>query len=462
MRLKFLLSNFDLKEDLGEQGKALLKHRKYLKAVFYALLWFVLSCGKVLFGQTVYSSSQLLQPLNDTGGSARAMAMGSAFVGVADDSSALLWNPGGLGLLPQGELTLHHNSWLVGTMEESLIAAIPLEGLGGIGAMVNTMNYGTFQGRDYSGALTVPYSVNNYGFMVGWGKEWTPGFSAGLALQGNLQDGSNQSYGVLSGDVGVVYSPDNHLRFGAALINFGGNQAKAWVASTIEAGASFRTDFGKLHSFLLAVDGTLEPQGVNRLGIGAEYAFQSSYFLRAGFQFFDQNNEIQGFQELTAGAGIRLGDLQLDYAYLPYGDLGTSHRISLSYFFPQSKPTPPFPVKPAGVPLNSSSPTAIFKPNPGMGPNQNVLTLQFDVPSDLVAQGQTLEAQGNMVGAMSLYQEEIKQNGQDAMAWWYLATDYYKLGQKAYAIRCFEEFRKLKPGDKAFTDWLEQYKDQKP
>lgn len=458
----FLLSNFDLKEDVGEQGKALLKHRKYLKAVFNALLWVILSCGKVLFGQTVYSTSQLLQPLNDTGGSARAMAMGSAFVGVADDSSALLWNPAGLGTLSQGELALHHNSWLVGTLEETLIGVVPLNDMGGIGAMVNYMNYGTFQGRDYTGALTTPYSVNNYGFMVGWGKEWTPGFSAGVAFQGNLQDGPNQSYGLLSGDFGVLYCPDNHLRFGAALINFGANQVNAWVASTIEAGASFRTDFSKLHSLLLAVDGTLEPQGVNRLGIGAEYAFQSSYFLRAGFQIFDQNNEIQGLQELTAGVGVRLGDFQLDYAYLPYGDLGTSNRISLSYLFPSAKPIPPIETKPAAAPASSSPPAATFKPNPGTGPNQNVLTLQFDVPSDLVAQGQTLEAQGNTVEAMSLYQEEIKQNGQDAMAWWYLGNDYYKLGQKAYAVQCFEEVRKLKPGDKAFSDWLEQYKAQKP
>ena len=164
-----------------------------MKAIYYALLWFALSCGEVLFGQTVYSTSQLLQPLNDTGGSARAMAMGSAFVGVADDSSALLWNPAGLSNLREGEISLHHNSWLVGTLQESLIAGIPLDNADGIGVMVNYMDYGTFQGRDYTGALTAPYSADKYGVMVGWGKEWAPGFSTGLALQGNMQSGPNQS-----------------------------------------------------------------------------------------------------------------------------------------------------------------------------------------------------------------------------------------------------------------------------
>src|SRR5688572_23150915 len=34
----------------------------------------------------------------------RALGMGSAFVATADDASALLWNPGGLGALRRGEL----------------------------------------------------------------------------------------------------------------------------------------------------------------------------------------------------------------------------------------------------------------------------------------------------------------------------------------------------------------------
>jgi len=424
-----------------------------MKLFIFSLLVLILPYSQNLFGQPVYSPARLLQPLNDMGGSARAMAMGSAFVGVADDSSALLWNPAGLGALKGGELALHHNSWLVGTNQESFIAGFPVNGCGGFGLMATFMDYGTFQGRDSSGTLTSPYTADSFGLMLGWGMEFFPGFYAGLSAQDNQQFNPSQSYGVFSGGLGLLYLPDNHLRFGAALVNFGYNQSNAWVAAAIEGGVSYRQSLGKPHNLLLALDGTVEPQGVNRLGIGVEYSYQSKYFLRAGYEYSDQNNQIQDLQGLTAGAGLRLGDFQLDYAYLPYGDLGTSHRISLSYFFPATQ-TPTHP--------SVEAPAATFKPNPGIGTNQSVLTLQFDLPPDLVAQGRTLEAQGQMVQAMGLYEKELLQNNQDASAWYYLGADYYKLNQKANAVQCFEQVMKLRPSDKSFSDWLDRYKASQP
>jgi tetratricopeptide (TPR) repeat protein len=333
-----------------------------------------------------------------------------------------------------------------------------VNGCGGFGIMASFMDYGTFQGRDATGAPTAPYTANEVGLMAGWGMECLPGFFTGLSLRENQQFNPNQTYGVFSGGLGVLFLPDSHLRLGAALIDFGPSQDAALVASTLEVGASYSQMLGKAQGLLLALDGTLEFQGVNRLGIGAEYAYQSKYFLRAGYQFSDQNDEIEDLQGFTAGAGLRLGDFQLDYAYLPYGDLGNSQRISLSYFFP----APPASNRSAEQIPASNSPPASFKPNPGAGTNQSVLTLQFELPPDLVAQGQALEAQGQMVQAMRLYEEELSQNSQDAAAWYYLGADYYKLNQKANAVQCFEQVLKWRPNDKAFSDWLEKYKESTP
>src|SRR4029077_10946549 len=124
-------------------------------------------------------------------------------------------------------------------------------------------------------------------------------------------------YGLLGGDLGLLFTPDPRLHLGAALVNFGGNQAGGWVGSGIRAGFSFKQDLGGAQSFLLALGGTLEPQGENRIEMGAEYAFQSRYFLRVGSQVLDQNNELKGLQSFTAGVGVRVSDFELDYAYLP-------------------------------------------------------------------------------------------------------------------------------------------------
>ncbi len=406
--------------------------------------------------------SSLLQPLDDTGGSARAAAMGSAFVAVADDSSALLWNPAGLGKLQTGQLALHHNSWLVDTLQESFTVGIPMGDAGGIGVMATFLDYGTFQGRDPNGAITPNYNANKWGFMLGWGKEWAPGFSAGLALRGGFQSALGNSYSLWSGDVGFLYSPDPQLRFGAALVNFGGNQSGGWVASAIRAGVSYKPEWKGPHGLLFSLDGTVEPQGVNRVGLGVEYSFQSKYFLRAGYQVYEQNNEIQGLQGLTAGAGIQWNGFELDYAFLPYGDLGTSHRVSLSYMFPSSKANSQPAVGSSTASPSLSGPPITFKPEPGSGTNKNTLTLQFDIPPDFVAQGQTLEAQGHRVEAMRLYQEAIIKDSQDLMAWEALGMSYYQLGQKVYAIQCFEQVLKLRPEDKAFSSWFEKYKASTP
>jgi cytochrome c-type biogenesis protein CcmH/NrfG len=62
------------------------------------------------------------------------------------------------------------------------------------------------------------------------------------------------------------------------------------------------------------------------------------------------------------------------------------------------------------------------------------------------------------VEAMRLYQEETVKNPEDAAAWGALGTSYFKSGQKADAIRCFEQVIKLRPDNKAFPEWLEKYK----
>ena len=55
--------------------------------------------------------------------------------------------------------------------------------------------------------------------------------------------------------------------------------------------------------------------------------------LRVGYQANLADNQIQGLTGLTAGIGVTYEGLGLDYAYLPYGDLDNTHRISLSYKF---------------------------------------------------------------------------------------------------------------------------------
>jgi hypothetical protein len=279
----------------------------------------------------------LANPLDNTGVSARAVGMGSAFVGVADDSSALFWNPAGLGGLKDVEIALHHNSWLAGIVQETGVVALPTRKLGVFGVSGNYVNYGSLEGYDSNGTQLADYSANRYGFGLGWGKELFEGWSAGVAVKGSMQTIDTASYSSLSADLGALWSPEKHTRLGAAYSNFGTQVAGYGTASAIRLGGSYLLDFAKSNQLLLAAGASIEPGGVNRLQVGAEDMMFSFLALRVGYQSNLAETKIQGLTGLTAGLGVRFDGFGLDYAYLPYGDLDNTHRVSLSYQFGQEK-----------------------------------------------------------------------------------------------------------------------------
>jgi hypothetical protein len=281
----------------------------------------------------VASVASLADPLDNAGAGARPIAMGSAFVGVADDPSALFWNPAGLGGLQNVDLALDHNAWLAGIVQETLVLGLPMGDLGGFGFSANYVNYGSLPGYDDSGAKTADYSADRYGFDAGWGKEILSGLSAGAALKGSAQVIDGSTYSDLSLDLGALWSPWRELRLGLDYSNLGTPVAGYPLAADLRVGGSYRFELAKTNHLLVAAAASFEPQGVNRLQVGVEDQIYSFLAIRAGYQAAQTDTEIQGVDGLSLGVGATVDNFTLDYAFLPYGDLGTTHRISLSYEF---------------------------------------------------------------------------------------------------------------------------------
>ncbi|MDR2191708.1 MAG: hypothetical protein LBO62_02350, partial [Endomicrobium sp.] len=68
---------------------------------------------------------------------------------------------------------------------------------------------------------------------------------------------------------------------------------------------------------------------------GAEYKLNvnqyADLFIRAGYSF--REKDLPGFAGFNAGFGARFADYTFDYAFSPYGDLGSAHRISAGIRF---------------------------------------------------------------------------------------------------------------------------------
>jgi hypothetical protein len=68
---------------------------------------------------------------------------------------------------------------------------------------------------------------------------------------------------------------------------------------------------------------------------GFEYAASDALFLRAGYRYSLRDNDLGNgaLSGLTAGLGIALGAVRFDYAWVPYGDLSSTHRFTITSRF---------------------------------------------------------------------------------------------------------------------------------
>ncbi|MFA7009363.1 MAG: OmpA family protein, partial [Elusimicrobiales bacterium] len=86
--------------------------------------------------------------------------------------------------------------------------------------------------------------------------------------------------------------------------------------------------------------GELQESAMNRLQVGTEYLIGNLeekiniLALRAGYQANYPNPQLTGLTGLTLGLGYTITrSMTLDYAMVPAGELGTSHRFSLTFKF---------------------------------------------------------------------------------------------------------------------------------
>jgi len=147
--------------------------------------------------ETVFSAAGRQDPMDNIGGGVRAVAMGSAFVAVSDDASAVFWNPAGLSLLRQQEFSFQHSDWF-GAGRESLFYGLPIPKIGGMGFSGSYMGYGSFDGRDSLGVLNGSYGANQIDLGAGWGGRVAGVLSLGAQINGVQQILAEKSYSLFT------------------------------------------------------------------------------------------------------------------------------------------------------------------------------------------------------------------------------------------------------------------------
>ena len=104
-------------------------------------LWFASSlCHTLATGQNVSKSGTTAAVFLEIPVGARAMGMGGAFVGTANDVTSLYWNTAGIARLPRNEALFAHNEWLADTKFDYAALAVPLEDFGTLGLSFTSLS----------------------------------------------------------------------------------------------------------------------------------------------------------------------------------------------------------------------------------------------------------------------------------------------------------------------------------
>jgi len=252
---------------------------------------------------------------------ARAAAMGEALTAVADDSTSLYWNPAGLARLEEGELSAMYNMWFEGIGQGYVSLGFPLLG-GTMGMGANYVTMGDLEGRDEAGNPTGTFQASDLHLCAGFAGRLGRlllGLSGGTVRSTIADDTQSAFLGTLGGLLEISQS----FSLGLAAQNLGTKLGEDSLPLILKAGLALKLGF-----LNLAAD-IAKPQDADLYYCaGVEGWIGEVLALRAGYK---TNQDIgPGW---TAGLGLKMGRFGLDYAYVPYDDLGTTHRISVGVGF---------------------------------------------------------------------------------------------------------------------------------
>jgi hypothetical protein len=304
-------------------------------------------------------------PFLTIGVGARANAMGGAFVSVANDVTALYWNPAGISLLQRPQLALIHSDWIADLRHDYIGMAVPLGFLGCIGASVNSLTMDDLAVRTTAFPEGTGDLIRCYDLALGlsYAIQITDRISIGASGKYISSKLYHMNASAFALDLGVIFSNIfDFLQFGAAMTNMGtkmkfdgrdtyvyydlrpseaGNNAKIDaklctnsfnLPVAFQAGVSTTLLKHSKMPLLLAVDFYEPSDNVRSINLGAEWSIYNKLFLRSGYgRLFEDDSE----RGLSFGGGCKVTipsspiKIFLDYSYEDFGLLENSQKISL-------------------------------------------------------------------------------------------------------------------------------------
>ncbi len=335
------------------------------KVLFIMGLFFCFSINNYLNASTRETTASFLKiPIG-----ARPSGMGEAYTALADGVDAIYFNPAGLGWVIHPEIQATHAIWFADVSYDFLGYIQPTSiGTFGVGVQYVYMDkmYKISEGVE-EGKFSVYDSLGiiSYGTCLG------EKFSLGLNVKGLQCKIDTQKAGAVASDVGVLFCTNregNSFSMGIVGQNLGSKMKfideEEYLPENIKLGLTGSFSFPEQYTDLnLTVDVNKPINEDYNFCFGLEHWGAETLALRCGYKYDLEDNKLEEGDPLSGwrmGVGIKCRGFLLDYAFVPYGGMGHTHRISLGgRFSGGAMKEKPF----SGAEIMVSANPLIFSPN---------------------------------------------------------------------------------------------------
>jgi len=298
----------------------------------------------------------------------RATSMGGAFVAVANDVSALYYNPGGLGRITGSQLLFSHTEWLMGTNFNWVGFGLNLDGTNAIGACITQLDYGEEEVTtvDQPEGTGSKWGANDLAAALSYTRNLTDRFSIGGSVKYIQQKIYNESGSAFALDIGLLFTTQfKDMKLGMSISNFGTDlkfdgkdllhrvdldkdiighnetivaklKTESWpLPLFFRVGLAMDAVKTATTRFTVAVDAFRPSDNTEIINVGSEFSFNNWAFLRAGYKSLFREDSEEG---LTFGAGLNYrfgtaGTWSLDYCFMDFGLFESIHMFSVKFAF---------------------------------------------------------------------------------------------------------------------------------
>ena len=262
--------------------------------------------------------------------SARPLAMGGAFVAIADDATAPFWNASGLAQIQRFDVVANYNRLGTDASIGAGAFAVPTRGFGTFAVNVITLRSGSYQRRDAQNTHLGQFENNAAAYLFSQGFNVGTRGAAGYTLKAvreQIDDRSDTGFGA---DIGLMFRPQALWQLGLAVQN-ALTPSLRLKSETEKFSREVRVGsrYSPIKRLALSADLSFVGGQNAELSLGTEWRVAEPLALRLG----------ANDREFSAGVGVSAGDLGIDYAFgLPHADiirndLGAAHRVSFHLAF---------------------------------------------------------------------------------------------------------------------------------